>query len=89
MPSGTSINAYCILPPNFASPFSSSTSLSFMLDGASAGTFEWTGNKSRWTYNYSVFSREHLTQNEHILVISSVPAQGKSSYFAFDYFTYG
>ncbi|KIP11536.1 hypothetical protein PHLGIDRAFT_454993 [Phlebiopsis gigantea 11061_1 CR5-6] len=85
---GTSINAYCILPPNTTSPFIQDTFLSFTSDEMNVGFFEWTGTTSQWTYNYLVFSRENLTQGEHTFIISPQNQGSKWSFLVLDYFTY-
>ena len=87
---GTSISAYCVLPPDQGVPFTSTTFLSFTLDGESVGAgFQWTGvTGGGWTYNHSVFSSNTLNNGEHTFTLSAVPNGTQSSYLVFDYFAY-
>ncbi|KIP11542.1 hypothetical protein PHLGIDRAFT_455255 [Phlebiopsis gigantea 11061_1 CR5-6] len=86
---GTSISAYCLLPPNQGSPFISTTFLSFTLDGEDVGPgFQWTGGAGPWIYNHSVFSSSALTNGKHTFTLSAVPNGTQSSYLVFDYFAY-
>lgn len=87
--SGTAVWIYCILV-NSGKPFVTiATNTTFEVDGAPAGEYKHTPNKTneQYLYNVSVFSRTDMSMEEHVLVMSAM--QGSApSLLLFDYAVY-
>ena len=95
--SGTSVDAFCILPPNLDAVFiTTQMNVTFHLDGEIVGTFYRLATTDQWTYNHNVFSKSGLKNTKHTFVISPQGQDGNisqsalisSSYIVFDYIAY-
>ncbi|KIP11545.1 hypothetical protein PHLGIDRAFT_455630 [Phlebiopsis gigantea 11061_1 CR5-6] len=100
---GTSVTAYCLLPPNLDSEFiTSQMNMTFVLDGEAVGTYHRIVDPSAttWTYNQNVFSTSGLKNTVHTFAIlpqsqyatpsqyPATPYLHDSSFLSFDYITY-
>ena len=61
--------------------------LTFILDGATVGSYSRTEVTSGWVYNQSIFTSDQLENRVHTFVVQPL-AETDSSFLAFDYFTY-
>ncbi|KZT68208.1 hypothetical protein DAEQUDRAFT_344616 [Daedalea quercina L-15889] len=86
---GTAIWVYCILANFVGESITTSTNISFELDGAPAGvyTHEPDTSDDDYAYNVTVYSNTGLSHSEHTLIMTA--AQGQSaSLLLFDWAKY-
>ena len=98
-PIGTSVTAYCMLPP-YLQPYNitAAMNVTFQLDGNTVGFYKYSPSTTTedWTYHQNVFSTSGLKNEEHIFAISPQGQDGDrganyyvdSSFLVFDYITY-